>query len=375
MNLSLAIFFTRGVSLRTWDTVGMFSREVALYKRLQEQGVSVTFVTYGDKREYEFQKKIPGIRICCNRWRMPEQWYARFLPWLHAGVLRKADILKTNQMRGGCIALCSARRWRKPLVARCGYLWSKNASLEHGACSVLARQSLAEEEKVFNGAASIIVTSLEMRDSIIQRFPNLAERVNVIPNYVDTEVFVPLRSSAPENARLCFVGRLAPEKNLGVLIDAVREIDVKLDIVGQGPLLETLQQAAAGNPKVRFLGRVPNEQLPEFLRQSTAFVFPSLYEGHPKTPVEAMACGVPVIGTDVSGIKEIVRHGETGWLCQPDVKSLKNGIEKILSDPLLRERLGNNARQYVLQNFALDNVAARELKIYQDLLQPSEESR
>ena len=77
---SLALFFTSGVSLQVWDRLGMFDREVALYRRLQQQGIEISFVTYGNHRDLAYRDRLPGIRILCNRWNFPRAIYERLIP-------------------------------------------------------------------------------------------------------------------------------------------------------------------------------------------------------------------------------------------------------------------------------------------------------
>src|SRR5918997_1955963 len=104
-NLGLILFFTRGVSLRNWDKWGMFDREVALYQRLQERGVQVSFVTYGDSRDLKYTQRLPGINILCNQWKLPYSVYERLLPLLYAPRLQRCDIVKTIQTPGSEVAL------------------------------------------------------------------------------------------------------------------------------------------------------------------------------------------------------------------------------------------------------------------------------
>lgn len=365
---SVSVFFTQGVSLRAWDELGMFEREVALYRRLQLFEVNVTFITYGDNSDITYQDRIPGIKICCNRWKLPVKLYASLIPWLHRRALRDADLIKTNQMNGADYALRAARCLGKPLLARCGYLWSKNIILENGKDSLLAQRSLKIEEMVFGQARHIIVTTPRMMESVTGRFPTLTDRVTVIPNYVNTTLFAPRKYRLDGKARFCFVGRLAPEKNLEALLSAVRSLNVELYIVGQGPLDAPLRRLAADNANIVFTGRIPNEELPELFARCTGFILPSFYEGHPKALIEAMACGIPVIGTDVTGINEVITHGETGLLCRTDVDSLRTTIRLLAADKQLQERLGKGAREFVVRNYALDMVAASELAIYSRLL-------
>ena len=91
-SLRLVLFFTRGVSLRTWDQVGMFEREVAIYQRLQEHGVQMAFVTYGDASDLRYAGRIPGIRILCNRWGLSRWRYDALLADL-APVVRTPKVV------------------------------------------------------------------------------------------------------------------------------------------------------------------------------------------------------------------------------------------------------------------------------------------
>src|SRR3546814_18364330 len=88
------------------------------------------------------------------------------------------------------------------------------------------------------------------------------------------------------------------------------------------------------------------------------FVLPSSYEGHPKTLLEAMACGAAVIGTDVPGIREVIEDGRTGLLCAPTAAALRDAIERLLSDEPLRRRLGGHARPQLEMTARLERGSA-----------------
>ena len=132
MSMHLVLFFTRGVSLRTWDMIGNLDREIALYVFLIDHGLNISFVTYGDSTDLNYADRLGGIRILCNETDLPLEQFERRLFSLHGRVINTADIIKTNQTYGGELALWAARLLRKPLIARCGYMWSFNAALENG---------------------------------------------------------------------------------------------------------------------------------------------------------------------------------------------------------------------------------------------------
>lgn len=361
--MRLALFFTRHTSLQTWAEAGMLEREIAIYQKLQALGIQVSFVTYGDRHDLQFSDQLPGIQILCNRWHLPPKLYAFLLPWLHGNKLKANDIFKSNQTFGADVALRAAQRWGKPLIARGGYLWSEFVERQFGTNSRVYRKALKLESYVFIRAQQLVVTTPAIASSIRQRLPETSSKTTVIPNYVETDWFQP----QPETTKqfdLVFVGRLVPQKNVETLLEAIAPLSVSILIIGDGFLRNTLQMnyGHLGN-RVHWQGRVSSRELPKYLHQARLFVLPSHYEGHPKALIEAMACGLPVLGTAVPGIREVLVHGKTGWLCHPDVVSLRQSIQSLLSQQELCHKLGQQARKTALQKYGLDRVIQAELAV------------
>lgn len=365
----LVLFFTRGVSLRTWDDVGVFDREVGIYRRLQNRGVRASFVTYGDASDLRYQNQLEGIRILCNRWRLPEWWYIRLVSRLYPLLWKGATVFKSNQVRGADVALQAARCRGKKFIARCGYLHSDFMEHQYGSDSREAKRAHALERQVFAAADRVVVTTPVMKHAVIERYQVLADRIIVIPNYVDTDLFRAQPNCQHPSRRICFVGRLDEQKNPLALLEAIKGLDVELVIVGNGTLGERLREEANSHGlDARFLGNVPHRQLPDILNRAALFVLPSHYEGNPKTLLEAMACGLPVIGTSVPGIRDLIRHGETGYLCGTTPVDIRTAIQDVLSDAKLRARMGRNAREFVVRHFALDRIAEMEFALLDELV-------
>ncbi|MBI5569079.1 MAG: glycosyltransferase family 4 protein [Desulfomonile tiedjei] len=367
MSRHLTLFFTRGVSLRTWSMMGSLEREVALYKRLLEHGYAVSFVTYGDASDLGYASTLGGIRVLCNERSLPLERYEAMLFSLHGRALAESDIIKTNQTYGAELALWASRLLGTRFVARCGYMWSLNAARERGEDSAAAMEARRVEAKAFRGADRVVVTAPAMRISVSERLPEVADRIRVIPNYVDTDTFRPLGPAA-DRPSLVFVGRIAPEKNLEALLQAVEPLGVALTLIGEGKLRPELHEKfAALDGQVTWEGNIPNRQLPEYLNRAGMFVLPSFYEGHPKALLEAMSCGIPVIAANSPGIREVVEHRRTGLLCGTDPLSIRSSIEELMANPDLRAELGRNARKYVLDHYSLDRILDLELAVLQDL--------
>jgi len=143
-----------------------------------------------------------------------------------------------------------------------------------------------------------------------------SERIFVKPNALD---FDPGIGKGPSGFAV-FVGRLSPEKGLGTLIQAWNENQrlPKLKIIGDGPLAEFVRTAAASDPRIEWLGKMPIPELLEVVGQANCLVMPSVwYESFGRTTVEAFAKGTPVVGSKIGGTAEIIDDGRTGWLFQP----------------------------------------------------------
>ncbi len=367
MSKGLVLFFTRGVSLRTWDMIGNLDREIALYHFLIDHGWKVSFITYGDSTDLSYADRLGEIGILCNERGLPVEDFESQLFSIHGKLIKTADVIKTNQTYGGELAVWTSRLLRKPLVARCGYMWSFNAAAENGEMSPAAIEARRVEEKVFEAADKVVVTTNEMRLNLWKRFPGIVNRVAVIPNYVDTNLFKPTDREKRDDT-LLFIGRIAPEKNLESLLNAIRPTRLKLIIVGEGKLRPALQEKFGDlNGRVIWEGNVPNSKLPEYINSASIFVLPSFYEGHPKALLEAMACGATVIAADSPGIKPLIRHCATGYLCGTDSDDIHAALNELMTRPKLRNELGRSARQYVIQNYSLDKIGKMELDLLDEV--------
>lgn len=152
---------------------------------------------------------------------------------------------------------------------------------------------------------------------------------------------------------ILYAGRIAPEKDLDILLEIMDAMPPHLSeklhwmICGEGPYLEEMRKKATKN--ITFTGFLPQEQLSILYASADLFCFPSSTETFGNVALEAMASGLPVIGADAGGVKEIIKHGDTGFLCTPrHVPSFMNALEELISNPSLIEIMGKRARNYAL---------------------------
>lgn len=210
-------------------------------------------------------------------------------------------------------------------------------------------------------------------------------RTTVVYGGADIERFHP--DPRGDRAGVLFVGRLTPHKGIDRLIQSL-PAGARLTIAGTAghdpsppesgyrALLERLADERA----VRFIGRVDDDELPSLYRRARVFVLPSVYETCYGTRIEipellglsvleAMASGTPAIVTRVGGLPEVVVDGETGFVVEPgDVDALRDRLELLLGDDRLAARMGDNARQHVVERFTWDDCAARCFAAYEALL-------
>jgi glycosyltransferase involved in cell wall biosynthesis len=366
--MRLVVFFTRGMSLGGWQRAGILDRELALYRGLLPHLEQLAFVTYGGADELAFASDVPGIEILPNRWGLPSNLYSAVSPFLHRRVLRQATIFKTNQINGAWSGVIAKRLFGRKLVVRCGYVWSDFVARQHPH-NWRHAIALRLERAAFRAADVVIVAAEADRRTIVERYGLDVRRVHVNPNYVDTSLFRPMSEVVREPGRVTFIGRFVDQKNVLALVEAVEGLpDVSLCLIGDGPLRDQLEASAGGRGiNVKFFGRLPQAELPELLNRSSVFILPSHYEGNPKALLEAMACGVPVIGARVPGIQEILVHGENGYLCGTSPAEIRAALQAVLGDAVLRQRISTGAMAYARAFCPVEPAVTRELALLRSL--------
>lgn len=370
---NLTLFFTGGVGLKTWAEVGNLDREIAVYKELSKKLSSVSFITYGGTEDRRYSNLIGDIGCYPIPWSRYATINVIRLLLSHWTVLKESDILKTNQILGAQIPVLIKKLLGKKLIIRCGYLHSRFLELEGGGEKNIA-SSKSAERRAFEAADIGVVPTKRDLEWVVETHGIPRGKLRVIPNYVDVNTFAPAEPRNDAQFDLVFVGRSGRQKNLEPLFTALtilksRGRKISLLLIGGCAKDEKLKvMAEAQHLEVTFQGNVLNKQLPPYLSRAEIFIIPSLYEGHPKALIEAMSCGMPCIGTEVEGIRELIDHGETGYLCRTNAENMADAIEVVLSDGVLRAKLGKNARRYVVENLSLDRVLEMELDVIREVV-------
>ena len=377
MPIKLTLFFTYGVSLDIWAQKGLLNRELKIYEELiKKHDMQIQLLTYGNESDYQWVKDFKGLTVLpvYSRINFSKSKIVRFLqslliPWKFRTELADQNIFKTNQMLGGWVAVLSKLMFKKPLIVRCGYeIYNSYHKLQNKPfiiTSLLWLMSLF----TYKLANTIHVATKEDFNVVTKSFRIPVSKIEVRPNWIEINVFKPIKNNKRSAKTVLFVGRLEKEKNIFLLLDALFKTGLDLDIVGEGSLKSKIQIYADNlGVKVKFLGSVPNNKIAEIYNTYVVYVICSFYEGNPKTLLEAMACGCAVIGTDVPGIRSIISHKKNGLLVDDNPSSLKKCILDILSDNKLRDTLVENAIEHIKTNNSLENAIIKEFYAYTECL-------
>ena len=342
------------------------------------RGLSVWAVIYEEMGTWGKELEDVGARV--RHWR-------GILGWL--GVLREAARQRTTiihinaSWRGNLLPhICLANAiGRKVILTEHTVPPVQPTSRRFGALApwrIRLRLRTLRRRVEWALADRVIVVGNIVKDRLIRERGLSERRCVVIPNGVDATRFSPtkgLGNSTRERLgiRTEFVvgsvGRLAGEKAYDRLIRAVARLkqeDVCLLLVGDGPVRSALEAEASRlgiTDRVRFVGW--QEDVNAFLNAMDVFALSSDFEALPFSALEAMAAGLPVVATDVGGVREAVLDGETGYIVpQGDEDALADRIDCLLADSTLRKQMGRAGRDRVGHHFSFDRMIRKTFDVY-----------
>lgn len=204
------------------------------------------------------------------------------------------------------------------------------------------------------------------------------EKIQVIPFGVDVEKFRPPKKDRKSGVyEILYVGSLYPIKGLKYLIQAFAQVlkerrDVRLRIVGNGPekaRLSLLVNKLGLQGNVFFEGFIPYNEIVPYYQQCDIFVYTTLGEPFGKSIIEAMACGKPIITSNIGGPAEIVENGRSGFLVPPTKpRAIAGKICLLLADVYLRRRMGEAARRTVTEKYSMEKIAELSHQLYQSCI-------
>lgn len=221
----------------------------------------------------------------------------------------------------------------------------------------------------------VVCVSSDMQADLQAMFPRFRSKIMHIPNGVDP-TFAASKDKKKNHStiQLLCIGSLIPRKNFACVLQAISQSRhlkiINLTIAGDGPerlQLEALATKLGIHENVRFLGSIPPEKVANLYQNVDIFIIPSHSEGRPNVLLEAMAAGLPILASNISGITELVEEDFSGYLFYPhESDTLCILIDRLISNPANRTRLGNNARLRIQQeNTCWKTTADRYHQLYQ----------
>ena len=345
-------------------------------------GVEVVNVTAGPAEPVERDRMLP--HMCDLAAGVARDWAERGAPelvhshfWMSG--LAALDAAAQHEVRAG---------ERVPVVHTFHALGTVKRR-HQGAADTSPAERAELKPRVGQDADAIIATCTDEVDELAAMGIDRA-KASVIPCGVDLRRFTPRGPRAFDATRptIAVVGRIVPRKGTDLVISALAELtdrgmgDVELVVVG-GPdaaggglladpeiaRLADVARALGVGDRVRFLGRIPQEDLPAVFRSVDVVVCTPWYEPFGIVPLEAMGCGVPVVAAAVGGLQDTVVDGVTGVHVPPrDPVAVAEALRVLLPDAAFRRKLGRAGRARAERDYTWDGVAARTADVYRRLV-------
>jgi D-inositol-3-phosphate glycosyltransferase len=309
----------------------------------------------------------------------------------------KYDLIHSHYWMSGVAAIELKRMWNVPFVHMFHTLGVMKQRVARFDEEVVGDFRLIGEKQVLREADSIFAATPAEMAQIQWLYESKVDKIKIIPPGVDLSRFYPIPEDEakevigipPCDQVILYVGRIEPLKGIDTLIEAIaymrrsgsfEEQSFCLAVIGGEPDLSRqeldsemvrLKQLCIEHgldDLVTFLGKRDQDTLPYYYSAAEAVVLPSHYESFGMVALEAMACGTPVVASQVGGLAFLVQDGETGYtIPSSDVEALADRLAKIIKDPDLRARLGNQAAA-LAQGFSWDIIAQDILQQYQHVV-------
>jgi 1,2-diacylglycerol 3-alpha-glucosyltransferase len=234
----------------------------------------------------------------------------------------------------------------------------------------------------------VIIPSESMRDILVNEY-GLKDNFTVIPTGIDLDAYDQANGETIRNKRhwekdivMVSIGRLAPEKNWPTLIQAAALVlkeypSFRLVQIGDGPdrnSLESLAKELGIKKRVTFIGSLPFAETPTYMKAANLFGFASVTETQGLATLEAMAAGLPVVAVDGSGTRDMLKHGQQGYLVDNDPQALAAAIKKLLASPERMQKFAEAAYKKA-QTFNIENLTERLLGVYEQAIRDKKKSR
>jgi len=359
---------TYDYSFKSWSDSGNLSRELKYFDefKLKYPNVNYIFLSYGDNEDLEYTNFLDNTQIYpvysymkFSKNRLKRLLKSFLIPFVLYRKLKKENIqiIKQNQLQGVWVSIILKIILKAPLITRTGYdvfqfKLKENSKITTKFFYYIVTQLAIIYSSIYSVTSKIDKYFLE------KYFFFTKQKILIRPNFVITQ---DKKSLSERDEKIISVGRLEEQKNLNYLINELGDLDVSVDHYGNGSKYNELVQLAEDrNINIQFKDSVDNVSLTKKYTDYQFFISTSLFEGNPKSLLEALAAGCIVLAPSIPNIKEIVQHEYNGFLFDLEKQGLNNLFTKINSNHYDLETISNNAISSVRKNNDLKNLIENE---------------
>lgn len=360
--MKVAVFFTWSYALTTWSESGTLSRELKFFQKIEkESDVSFSFFTYGNTQDSKlaFEYNLQEVHPIYSSSKYYKSKILRilssiYLPFKIKEKIKNVDLLFQNQLLGCWIPILIKKIYKKPLIIRTGYDMLDFAKQDKKSYLIIFLYKILTNFAVKN-CNYFTVTSKNDFDRFVSTYPKYKEKFLLRPNWVEVNELTEFTER--HNNRVLAVGRLVSQKNFSYLISEFENMKTNwvLDIVGTGPDVEKLSgQAKKQNVTINLIGSLNNEELLQLYQKYKYFISTSLFEGNPKSLLEAMGSGCIVIGSNINNHSEIISDNINGYLFEIKKSYLQRKFELVLENYANLPLISKNAHIFIKNEHSLN---------------------
>lgn len=369
--MNIIVFSTYGYSLDTWNNSGTLKRELELYKKInKDHGVSFTFITYGTKKDLEFDTEIEGSKVVpiyslikFNKNPILRYVNSFIIPYKIKNIVKNGDILHQHQLLGSWIPIICKVIYRKKLLTRTGYDMFEFS--KHQKKSILVKllyRVLTKITLIFSDLYT--VTSLSDKNLYKEN-----QKIKLRPNWVYKTDLIDLDKRYKN--RILSVGRLEDQKNYRFLIEEFKNTkgELTIDIYGSGQNLIVLNNLANElNVDLNIYENLNHDELKNIYSLYKYFITTSLYEGNPKTVLEAMSSGCVVLASNIPNHQDIIQNKHNGYLFNLEDKNLINLYLELVKNQNNLKKVSKNAFKDVSNKNSLELLSSKTFNDYISLV-------
>jgi D-inositol-3-phosphate glycosyltransferase len=312
------------------------------------------------------------------------------------------DLIHSHYWMSGIAAGMLQEEWHIPIIQMFHTLGYMKNKIAQNSTEIEGSYRLKGEQKVMDVADKIIAATPDELKQLTTHYQVDQQKITIIPPGVDCSHFYPIPKDEakafigipPDSRMILFVGRIEPLKGVETLLRAIsimreecnlKECPYHVVIIGGDSndqiadpdselfRLKSLCHDLGLDETVIFLGKRDQNTLPYYYSAAEMLVMPSYYESFGMVALESMACGTPVVASNIGGLAYLVQDGVTGFtVSDRNDKALARRVSQLLFDQELQAKIGKQAAQYAL-SYSWENIAAKIKSLYEELLlKPSE---